>query len=130
MTEAVDTPAPGKQHSQKRNENRRAAHLVGASHAKTLKSAKAWAKEGVAVQELCGDFPISERETVSSFIEADTYGEITTTTYQWMKRIESLGCRPATITTFGRSAGEIRYYPDVPRQFFRVPSRGRSASLG
>ena len=80
------------------------------------------------VQELSGDFPRSQRETVMSFIEADTYGEITTATYRWMKRIESLGCMPEAITTFERSAGEIRYYSYVPRQFFRMPSWGRSAS--
>ena len=32
------------------------------------------------VQELSGDFPLSERETVMSFVEADTHGDITTAT--------------------------------------------------
>ncbi len=127
LTEAVHTPAPGKQRPQKRGETARAAHLVGVSHAKTLKSWRAWAQEGVVVQELSGDCPLSERETVMSFVEADTYGQITTATYRWMKRIESLGYSPETITTFERSAGQIRHYPYVSRQFFRMPSWGRSA---
>lgn len=104
-----------------------AAHLLAVSKEKRLKTAKAWAKEGVDVGEITGDHPTKDHETSLSFIRGDRYGEITTANYQWQRRIEALGCKPRSITTFSDSKAQIRWYDRVPKAFMRKPSAGRQA---
>ena len=77
------------------------------------------------VQELSGDLPVAERQTTLTITGREDYAEVDTAHRQWQRRLESLGCVPSTITTFRRSAIDIRYYESVPRQFVRMPSRGR-----
>ena len=88
-------------------------------------SALEWKRRGVEVQELSGELSVAERHTVVSFTGREDYAEVDTAHRQWQRRLEALGCIPTTITTFSRSAIDIRNYEGVPRRFIRMPSAGR-----
>ena len=90
-------------------------------------SASEWERRGVEVQHLSGALPIYERETTLTFVGREEYAEVSTAHRSWQRRLESLGCVPSSITIFRRSAIDIRYYEGVPRQFVRMPTRGRKA---
>ena len=87
-------------------------------------SAIQWKRQGVDVEQVTGELKLEDRETTVAFLGRDD-AEVHTAHRLWQRRLEVLGCRPESITTFSRGAGEIRYYSQVPRRFIRLPSAGR-----
>lgn len=93
------------------------------------RTAAEWQSMGVKVQHLTGDLPRAERETVLSFLDPDNFAEVSTARPQWMRRLESLGAVPLTITTFEVGDGEIRWYK-FPRKWVKMPmNMGGSSNL-